>query len=61
MCFFTLQHPEAERIAPAPIATATEDVTQGGNFVKKIAVRVSAMGGGLTALLLAGGAVWVRR
>jgi hypothetical protein len=29
--------------------------------VKKIAVRVSAIGGGLVAVLLAGGAAWLRR
>jgi len=32
------------------------DVTQGGIPVKKIAVRVAALGGGIVAVLLAGGA-----
>jgi hypothetical protein len=37
-----------------------EDFTQGGIPVKKIAVRVTTIAGGLAALLLAGGA-WVGR
>jgi hypothetical protein len=37
-----------------------EDFTQGGIPVKKIAVRVTAVTGGLVALLLAGGATIFR-
>jgi hypothetical protein len=55
------QDPERSGCAPSPIAGATEDVTQGGISVKKIAVRVAAVAGGVVALLLAGGAGWVAR
>ena len=51
-----VQDPERSGCAPSPIAGATEDVTQGGIPVKKIAVRVAAVAGGVVALLLAGGA-----
>jgi hypothetical protein len=56
--FSRAQGPSAKRDAPSPIASAAE-VTLGGIPVKKIAVRVAALGGGIAAILLAGGA-WVR-
>jgi hypothetical protein len=41
---------------------APEDVAQGGNItVKKVAVRISAIGGGLVAVLLAGGAAFIKK
>ena len=51
-------NPLAERIAPAFLADAAEDVTQGGVSVKKMAVRVAAFGGGIVSVLLAGGAMF---
>jgi hypothetical protein len=37
-----------------------EELAQGGIRVKKVAVRVATVGGGLMALLLSGGA-WISR
>jgi len=53
------RNPERSGSAPPPVAAAAEDLTQGGIPVKKIAVRVAALGGGIVAILLAGGA-WTR-
>jgi len=39
-----------------PLLAAAAEVTLGGIPVKKIAVRVAALGGGIVAVLLAGGA-----
>jgi hypothetical protein len=49
-------NPERSGCAPPPIAAAAEVRSQGGIPVKKIAVRVATMGGGIVAILLAGGA-----
>ena len=46
-------------VAAGSPAVAAEVVTRGGIPVKKIAVRVAAFGGGIVAVLLAGGA-WGR-
>jgi hypothetical protein len=46
--------------APPPVAVAAEEIREGEIPVKKIAVRVTTIAGGLAALLLAGGA-WVFR
>jgi hypothetical protein len=46
--------------APSPVAAAAEEIREGEIPVKKIAVRVTTIAGGLAALLLAGGA-WVGR
>jgi hypothetical protein len=51
--------PQRSGCAPSSLAVAAEVVTRGGIPVKKIAVRVAAVTGGLVAVLLAGGA-WVR-
>jgi hypothetical protein len=48
--------PQRSGYAPSPIAGAAEVVCKGEFPVKKIAVRVTVVAGGLIALLLAGGA-----
>ena len=55
----TTDVPQRSGCALSPLAVAAEVVTRGGIPVKKIAVRVAAVTGGLVAVLLAGGA-WVR-
>jgi hypothetical protein len=50
------KNPERSGCAPPPIAAAAEVRSQGGISVKKIVVRVATMGGGIVAILLAGGA-----
>jgi len=46
---------------PSPLAEVAEVATQGGIPVRKLVVRVSAIGGGLVAVLLSGGAVFIKK
>ena len=55
--YFTISfNPERSGYALSPLAGAMEELAQGGIRVKKVAVRVAAVAGGLVALILAGGA-----
>jgi hypothetical protein len=53
--FTKTENPERSGFAP-PLVAAAAEVTLGGIPVKKLAVRVAALGGGIVAVLLAGGA-----
>jgi hypothetical protein len=46
---------------PSPLAEVAEVATQGGIPVRKLVVRVTAIGGGLVAVLLSGGAVFIKK
>ena len=56
LLFTTTHEPLAERVYPGAHSGCGGGESQGGIPVKKIAVRVTALGGGIVAVLLAGAA-----